>query len=94
MKSIKLRAAFEPKRAGRFVDYHLKYQLQFGTLHLINPDHRRSWREVYDLDIKVGLLFIVFLSYQVLRLLCTFKERRMVDTKTNKVGPIDKLKAP
>ena len=92
MQDLRLRAPFEAKRAGRFVDYHLKYQLQFGTLHLINPSHRRPWREVYDLDIKFGLIFVVFLSYQILRLQFT-PSKRMANTETNKVGTTDKLKA-
>ena len=92
MQDLRLRAPFEAKRAGRFVDYHLKYQLQFGALHLVNPTHRRPWKQVYDLDIKAGLLFVVFLCYQVLRLQFT-QSKRMATTETNKACPIDKPKA-
>ena len=49
--------------------------MQFGSLHLVNPTDRRSNIEVYDLDIKAGLLFMGILIYQLFmnrNLLCQF----------------------
>ena len=63
--------------------------MQFGSLHLVNPTDRRSNIEVYDLDIKAGLLFMGFLIYQIfmnIDLLCELK--RKYNTMINKPKPI------
>ncbi len=58
---------FEERRGDGYIDKKVKYTLYFGALHLINSHHRRSYREVYDLDIKVGIFVAIsLLAFSVL----------------------------
>ena len=72
---------FEEKRGDRDLKYWIKYNRRFGNKHLINPTHRRSYRVVYDLDIKIALLVLsLSLVYAIVRFTikfcqCKFKSK-------------------
>ena len=72
---------FEEQRGGKDLKHWINYNQKFGHMHLINPHHRRSYREVYDLDIKAAILlvvaFIIWLIYRAtIKLLgCEFKSK-------------------
>ena len=72
---------FEERRGGKDLKHWIRYNRKFGHMHLINPHHRRSYRAVYDLDIKAAILVIValiiWLIYKaVIKLLgCKFKSK-------------------
>ena len=55
---------FEELRGDKDIDYWIKYNMRFGNYHLINPTHRISYRQVYDLDIKFALFFSIVLAYK------------------------------
>ena len=84
---------FEASRSHRFVDYYVKYTMQFGTLHLVNPMHKRSYREVYDLDIQSAFLIVGISLYKILKMLL-FKKESETDTEivTSKTQSIDELR--
>ena len=64
---------FEEKRGDRDLKYWIKYNRRFGNKHLINPTYRRSYRVVYDLDIKIALLVLsLSLVYAIVRFTIKF----------------------
>ena len=56
------RLEFEETRGDKDMLYWIKYNRRFGSLHLINPHHRRSYREVYDIDIIALILGFIALA--------------------------------
>ena len=78
---VKERLEFEEQRGDKDIYYWIKYNRRFGNSHLINPTHRRSYRVVYDLDIKAAILIILFvLIYSFVRFVikfckCKFKSK-------------------
>ena len=58
---------FEELRGDKDVDYWIKYNMRFGHMHLINPTHRISYRQVYDLDIKLAIGTAFLLTYKTLK---------------------------
>ena len=51
---------FEELRGDKELTYLINYTIKYGHLHLVNPHHRISYRQIYDLDIKFVLAVLVF----------------------------------
>ena len=60
---------YEELRGDKELNYWIRYNMRFGSQHLINTTHRLSYRQIYDLDIKFGLVLILVLFYVVLKAL-------------------------
>ena len=60
---------FEELRGDKDTDYWIKYNMRFGSMHLINPTHRLSYRQVYDLDIKLALILTIWLSFSTTKMM-------------------------
>ena len=60
---IKELLEFEETKGDLNLNKMIKYTSKFGQMHLINPTHRASYMHIYDLDIKLSVLAIVFLTY-------------------------------
>ena len=70
---ISERLEFEELRGDKDIKYWIRYNRKFGHMHLVNPTHRQSYRQLYDLDIKAVILVMICVpTYFLLKCMANF----------------------